>query len=339
MKNIRTNKFIVITTINSPSDAVRKYTGWGDWKVVVVGDRKTPSDWDCSGVTYLGIDKQYEEFDEISRLIPESTYTRKILGYLYAIRHGADVIFETDDDNIPYANAPDKIASLLSMADRAAFPRLNSESGWINIYNYFGAKRCWPRGFPIEQLKSPKSAGQPGKDTKPWGVVQFLADEDPDVDAVYRMVDGSPVYFARDRECILDEGTFGPINSQATLWTKESFPLLFLPLGVPDRVTDILRGYIALSCLWKFDRSVGYCSPIVYQKRNIHNLFNDFQQEMSIYCNANAWSKVLMGIEGRNLQGLYISAIQKLSACGAMSEENIHTYKMFLQAANISVNV
>ena len=38
-------KWIVITTINAPTDDVKKLADIDGWKVVVVGDTKTPADW------------------------------------------------------------------------------------------------------------------------------------------------------------------------------------------------------------------------------------------------------------------------------------------------------
>ena len=39
------HKWIVVTTINSPTEDVKKLAAMKGWKVVVVGDTKTPADW------------------------------------------------------------------------------------------------------------------------------------------------------------------------------------------------------------------------------------------------------------------------------------------------------
>lgn len=39
------DKWIVITTVNSPTEDVKKLAKIDGWKVVVVGDTKTPADW------------------------------------------------------------------------------------------------------------------------------------------------------------------------------------------------------------------------------------------------------------------------------------------------------
>ncbi|TAK71680.1 MAG: hypothetical protein EPO19_04400 [Betaproteobacteria bacterium] len=332
---VEQERFVVITSINRPSEAIYEFARWSGWHVIVVGDRKTPEGWQCDGVTYLGIDQQYDEFPELASAIPENTYTRKMLGYLYAMQRGATTIFETDDDNIPYRDAAATIGTLLSAADRASGERIKSDAGWVNIYANFGAPRCWPRGFPIEYINQDKPSGQEGFDRKPWGVMQFLADADPDVDAIYRIVSGEPVYFSRQKMFFLEEGTFCPFNSQATLWLSEAFPLMFFPLGVSDRVTDILRGYLALACLWKHERTVAYSSPIVYQKRNKHDLLRDFQQEIPIYQNADAWSRRLKGLGGTNAAECFRMALATLCSDGSISSENIHLYEQFLLSASV----
>ena len=39
------DKWIVLTTVNSPTEDVKKLAAIEGWKVVVVGDTKTPADW------------------------------------------------------------------------------------------------------------------------------------------------------------------------------------------------------------------------------------------------------------------------------------------------------
>ena len=39
------DKWIVVTSINSPTEDVKKLAAIEGWKVVVVGDTKTPADW------------------------------------------------------------------------------------------------------------------------------------------------------------------------------------------------------------------------------------------------------------------------------------------------------
>ena len=38
-------KIIVTTSINAPTEAIRKFDAMQDWDLVVIGDLKTPSDY------------------------------------------------------------------------------------------------------------------------------------------------------------------------------------------------------------------------------------------------------------------------------------------------------
>ena len=79
------------------------------------------------------------------------------------------------------------------------------------------------------------------------GVWQGLADEDPDVDAIYRLTSDTPCYFNERNPVVLAKGTVCPFNTQNTIIIKPLFNLLYLPTTATFRFTDILRGLVALS--------------------------------------------------------------------------------------------
>lgn len=95
-------KWIVVTSVFQPSQAVRKLgemTKKG-WCFVVVGDVNGPPDFDdVDGVTYLTPNMQKRLHYHIVDHIPWRHFGRKNIGYLYAIEHGAEIIYDTDDDN------------------------------------------------------------------------------------------------------------------------------------------------------------------------------------------------------------------------------------------------
>jgi hypothetical protein len=96
----KNDKWIVVTTINYPTPAIQKLAKIDGWKVVVVGDKKTPKGWNYTNCVYLGVEKQKELGYKIYDLLPYGHYGRKNIGYIYAVQHGARVIYETDDDNM-----------------------------------------------------------------------------------------------------------------------------------------------------------------------------------------------------------------------------------------------
>src|SRR5438270_335676 len=72
-------------------------------------------------------------------------------------------------------------------------------------------------------------------------IQQGLADENPDVDAIYRLAFPLPLTFRTDRRIALGGSAWCPFNSQNTTWTREAFPLLYLPSYCSFRMTDIWR--------------------------------------------------------------------------------------------------
>jgi hypothetical protein len=276
-------KFLVFTTISSPTIAVKNFANLlKDWTILVVTDKKTPDNWNLNkpNVVLLDIKKQSSFDSKLSRCLPFNSYTRKNLGYLYAIRDGADLIAESDDDNIPYKNWID-------------FNNFEKEivkgRGFINIYSLFTNKKVWPRGFPLSLIndygiKDNFKVKKIDKELK-IGIWQLLADKDPDVDAVYRLVFNKKILFKKNKGYILDKGIYCPLNSQNTIFSKEVFSLMYLPSYVSMRATDIYRGFIAQAILQKSDYFLYFGSPTVFQERNPHDYMKDFRDEIEVYLN------------------------------------------------------
>jgi hypothetical protein len=331
----RRDKFVVITTIHEPSRAIELFCQWPDWKVIVVGDRKTPKSWSNSGALYLGVQEQYDFNRDLADAIPFNTYGRKILGYAYAIANGAEAIFETDDDNIPYEHACSQVDLAIADAGMSPGARLSSDINWVNIYRHFEA-RCWPRGFPLRLSNSDSALGREGRGEQSWSVTQFLADGDPDVDAIYRLTVSSETQFTGGKRFTLDTGCWCPFNSQATLWLPTAFRFMFLPIGISDRVTDILRGFIATASIWNSGTLVSYASPIVCQERNAHVLLRDFEDEIPLYLNAERWTNQLREQHKTCGEDFFAASIQQLIQAGQLPVQNMNAYETFLSAATLT---
>src|SRR5690348_250734 len=92
--------WIVVTTIQYPTEALKKLARLSDWQLLVIGDKKTPKDWYLDEkCIYLSPEEQEKLPYELVKHLPWNHYSRKNIGYLYAIEHGARLIYETDDDN------------------------------------------------------------------------------------------------------------------------------------------------------------------------------------------------------------------------------------------------
>lgn len=271
-------RFIVITSIFRPTEAIEAFARLPGHHLVVVGDKKTPPGWQFDNCTYLGVEDQMALSPSFANAIPFNHYGRKMLGYVYALQQGADIIIDTDDDNIPYSHwsFPSFEGEFLSSA-----PAL----GWINIYHHFSDQPVWPRGLPLRHINDSrhKLQWQEGKKKQQVGIWQGLADEDPDVDAIYRLTSDKPCLFRKQEPVVLEKGTVSPFNSQNTAIRKELFPLLFLPSFVTFRFTDILRGIIAQPVCWQHGYRLGFTEATVIQKRNEHDYFRDFESEVPMY--------------------------------------------------------
>lgn len=285
------SKTIVITTINRPSEAVRLFSQLRDYRVIVVGDRKTPSDWHCDNVKFLAVSEPSLNGFGLASQMPFNHYGRKNLGYIYAIKSGAEAIIDTDDDNLPkndWGFPPfDGI-----------FEQSQSNFGFVNIYKTYTDAHIWPRGFPLDLINSNThqlSAGLIVSAHAKVGVWQGLVDEDPDVDAIYRLVVSKPCTFVRRPPVVLREGTLSPFNSQNTIFRRELFPLLYLPTSVSMRFTDILRGLVAQPVMWALGFTLGFISATAVQLRNPHNLLLDFREEIGCYLHSYAALDAISG--------------------------------------------
>ncbi len=273
------NGAIVITTINPPTEAVRRIADTcAGWTFLVVGDKKTPADWRWDGVTFLSAAEQMG-MGRFAAECPFNHYARKNVGYLWAAARGVDRIAETDDDNIPYD-------TFLRNVDRQVVGRPVRKRGWENVYTHFTDGKIWPRGFPLEMItESLNNKSELGEESSyDCPVQQYLADGDPDVDAVYRMTIVAETKF-QPNTVVLQPGTFCPFNSQNTIFWKEAFPLLYLPAYVSFRMTDIWRSFVAEVCLYAMGKNLAFREATVFQERNQHSLIKDFRDEVPGYLN------------------------------------------------------
>lgn len=268
---------IVITTIFPATEAIRLFSKLTQHNLIVVGDKKTPSDWFCDGVDYISATQQQTLRYALARQLPYNHYCRKMIGYLRAIEQGAEVIIDTDDDNFPKENW-----HFPNMTGQ--FETITEEQGFINVYQLFTKQKIWPRGLPVSLInKQFDFTDKISTIHCSIGIWQGLADGDPDVDAIYRLTNNQHCVFDDRPPIVLSKGTLCPFNSQNTLFKKELFTLLYLPTSVTFRFTDILRGLVAQPIMWTKNLRLGFSGATVTQHRNTHDLSADFESEIPMY--------------------------------------------------------
>ncbi|MHC4619490.1 MAG: STELLO glycosyltransferase family protein [Planctomycetota bacterium] len=272
--------FVVVTSIAGPNkileDLARGCVEKG-YHFIVVGDEASPREFHIEGCDFYSLERQRQTGLKFAELCPTRHYARKNIGYLLAIRNGASMIIETDDDNIPYP-------SFWAEREPVQKTAVIKKGGWVNIYRYFTEQNIWPRGFPLERLQEPVRPYESLNSVEiACPIQQGLSDDNPDVDAVYRLTLPLPQRFRIDRRVALAAGSWCPFNSQNTAWWPEAFKLLYLPSYCSFRVTDIWRSFIAQRIARLNGWGILFHEPTVRQERNEHNLLGDLEDEVPGY--------------------------------------------------------
>jgi hypothetical protein len=273
---------LVVTSIALPNAALKALARGcleQGFAFLVIGDEASPQSFELEGCRFYGLAEQRALGLRFATECPTRHYARKNIGYLMAMREGATVIIETDDDNHP-------VQEFWRARSRHQVVRQVSNAGWVNVYRYFTDANIWPRGLPLDQIQA---AIQPfeslSQEEVDCPIQQGLADENPDVDAIYRLALPLPQSFRKDRRVALGDGSWSPFNSQNTSWWRDAFPLLYLPAYCSFRMTDIWRGFIAQRIAWAQGWGILFHEPTVWQERNEHNLMRDFKDEVPGYLN------------------------------------------------------
>lgn len=281
---------LVVTSIASPNAALRSLAQGcreQDFDFIVIGDVASPPNFALEHCRFYGLAEQKELGFRFARECPTRHYARKNIGYLVAMRDEAAVIIETDDDNLPTHAFWEK---------RSRYQRAGvvADGGWLNVYRYFTEANIWPRGLPLDRIRTMiPEFDSLLFDEVDCPIQQGLADENPDVDAIYRLALPLPQSFRKDRRVALTSGSWSPFNSQNTTWWRDAFTLLYLPAYCSFRMTDIWRSFIAQRIAWANDWGVLFHEPTVWQERNEHNLMRDFKDEVPGYLNNTAIGEAL----------------------------------------------
>ena len=270
---MKIKKIIITTTINSPTEAIRKFDENPEWDLIVIGDKKTPSDYSLKNGIYLSPEQQEEYDKELSDAIGWNCIQRRNFGFLKAFELGADIIATIDDDNIPLDNwGKDLLVSKKINIDSYESDQIAFDP--IFITNY---KHLWHRGFPI-QLLSKRNYIK--KETIIEIDVQAdFWNGDPDIDAICRIIHSPSCVFSKEIFPFTSPN-FTPFNSQNTFLSKKILKDYFM-FPYIGRMDDIWAAYYVESLGYK----VVYNYPTVYQDRNEHNLINDMKKEYLGYEN------------------------------------------------------
>ena len=245
--------------------------------------------------------------------IPYKHFARKNIGFLYAILQKATFVYDFDDDNYLNKDSSND-ANLLPLIDNeqslSNVRLVEFEDKDITSFNHhplmetmFGNsssssgndkeniidKTSWARGFPLELIQDTKTHGTvtSTQNTIPMskiGVIQYCANNNPDIDAIHRLTKPLPMNFGPDTEPIMvPPNVYSPYNAQATIHTNAAMFASLLPITVTSRVTDIWRGFFAQTLFKEVDLALVFAPPRITQYRNVHNILGDLESEKDLY--------------------------------------------------------
>jgi hypothetical protein len=188
-KNITSDKWIVMATFNPPElSLINILNNIGYFNMIIIScDESIENKWMnlklSDKIIFLSIKEQKKLDYKIIKYLEINSYSRKNIGYLYAISHGAREIYEIDEDIII-----SNFNSLIKEKKKICYG-INNFTKMINPYSFFGQKKIWPRGFRINDI---------GKQyynnfylindihqiiLKPL-IIQGLINENPDIDSI-----------------------------------------------------------------------------------------------------------------------------------------------------------
>ncbi|XP_046329108.2 probable glycosyltransferase STELLO1 [Haliotis rufescens] len=250
-----------IVVLSSTGCDVTHFNKIPEWKVVVVG--KTPKGCKPSSTsrcTYLNSGKVKSLGYAISKLLPGSSDSMKMIGYLYAISKGANVIYDTECHIVPKFNRVDFAMSgnttSLAFADGPIF----------NPYGHFGYPMLFPRGFPESALyvKGPHRYRLVDIEVPliQQGQVNFILGKQ-DVSYLKLTKDHNITFDRSSPPVCLSGNRFGPIGSMNTVFLYKSFLTMFLPTKCKGSCSTV-RGYFAQRLLAEIGGSTGFLSSTAY---------------------------------------------------------------------------
>lgn len=348
---------LVITSIANDKHAILKQYAQKcqseNVSFILIGDKRSPDSFKLKGCDFYSIEKQNTLPFKLASKLPTGHYARKNLGYLIAALAGHQWILETDDDNI----AMDYFWKPAALKHQA---QTIENQNWVNIYTYYSKAPIWPRGFGLSHLPEvlypsrmlqhvkelglhnttnntkTKSSAKSTLVTAP--IQQYLANDNPDVDAIYRLTGKLPITFKGQEKFYLTGNSVCPFNSQATKWERSVFPLMYLPSYCSFRMTDIWRSFIASRICRELGIGVLFGPAAMSQIRNDHNLLRDFSDEISGYLNNEKIVAELNALSlkpGKNAIGNnLLQCYQKMVELGLVDKKEIPLVKAWILDCN-----
>jgi hypothetical protein len=232
-------------------------------------------------------------------VIPHKTDACRSFGYLIAALWGAEVIITMDDDNyaindalcveFDYLGSHDAVNSVVEITEAS------SSSGWFNTISMLKTepeKELYARGYPYS-----RRYGKITYNKRRCKIVMNVGlwTGYPDVDSLTILYDGSlnglprtkTVGFkSRIKRLVLAKGTFAPLNTANTAYSKELLPITYdtfqgAQIGELklDRFGDIWCNLFVKKILDQTEGKISIGVPLVEHRKEPRNTIDDLKKE------------------------------------------------------------
>ena len=342
--NISCDKWIVMNSINPPSESIKNLEkNIVNWKIVVLGNIKTSnSKWsmfkNSSNLFYLSLKAQKNLGYNISYYLSDDSNNRKNIGYLFAIQHGAKQIYEIDENlNISMENQ-----DFLNYKIKHSYVcyGVPNDGKMINPYIHFGETNIWPRGFLLKDIindynKTFYYAYNTQVKLKPL-IYQDVINGIPDVDSLFLLTNGKSkenfnISFSSNFPLLYLPGNYVPINSKNTKFLYEVFPFMMLPITINESISDILRGYIIERFVYGYGGTIVYHNSNTYMRNKVSDNYK-LLEENEILFHLNEILEIIKSNNylGDNPKELLFYILDELIKNNFLKKEEKLAYETFL---------
>ena len=341
-------KWIVMVSFHPPQlPLIKLLNSLNSWKIIIIASNKyNDNKWKLlkhysNKIIYLSIYKQKKLDYNINKYLEVNSYSRKNIGYLYAIHHGAKEIYEIEENmNISSLNSD------IIFNNTPICYGLRNDSRMINPYSYFGEEHLWPRGFIINDIgKGYNNKFYSIKSNqlrlKPL-IFQGIINGNPDLDSIFFLskIEKELKYnFNLNKynhnPILYFPGNYVPLNSKNTRYLYPIFPFLALPTTINVKISDILRGYILQLFCWGYNGVAIYHLTSAYLNK-IRTLDDDsdFLNEKNLFYKQDSFLKALNIVNCINFNDplkIYIKLLTILVKEGFLGEKDLLMYNAYLQ--------
>jgi hypothetical protein len=289
-------KMIVTTTINSPTEAIRKFDNMEGWELLVVGDRKTP-EYKLENGLFLPASEWLHEYIALVNVIGfNSVRLGRMVAFIEAHKRGAEIVASIDDDCYPDDDwgknvvLGERIDAWEFIADRICFDP-------ISVMSYSDYPH---RGYPLE-LAYKKTITRPTALARIIPLVrEDICKGQSDFNAIDRITQAES-YYENKLDTPYFADCFSPINTQNTFIHGSVLKDFFANIPFIGRADDIWAGYI-FQALHPRSTIYGNESANHQQDRPIQSLVDDLDEEIFMYRNTFAFLNDLTELIGGKLE-------------------------------------